>query len=254
MDKDIQKGIKIAIGFFFTLTILFGIVFAVGFHSASEIVAGVFQGDYTFNGSIIINDNATFNGDVNFTGTVIGVDSVPQNAVLSFNDSSCPTGWSVYSSSTFTSDLVPTLSSNTHVDGNATGSSGTIYVAFNEVYTGYGNSWDGGPPPSWIGFNFTTPQTIGQYTIRARNTDSNDASYSPNTWNFQGYNGTSWVTIESQSGQTFSSGQQRIYNSFTNTNSYNAYRVYITANNGGYGSLIGEMEMMGISTVTCSKD
>lgn len=60
MDKDLKKGIKIGLGFFVTIFLLslflFGIVFAVGFHSASDILPGIFQGDYIFNGSINATD------------------------------------------------------------------------------------------------------------------------------------------------------------------------------------------------------
>lgn len=59
MDKDYIKGLKIGAGFITILGILFGIVFAVGFHTAEEILGGTFSGNFVF------DDNVTFNGDVN---------------------------------------------------------------------------------------------------------------------------------------------------------------------------------------------
>lgn len=63
MDKEIIKGIKQGIGFVLVLfiTIVFAtiIVIGSGFHSASEIIEGVFQGNYTFNGSIKLNPSSS---------------------------------------------------------------------------------------------------------------------------------------------------------------------------------------------------
>lgn len=52
MDKDILKGLKIGFGIIISLSLFLGIIFAVGFHNASEIVGGMFQGNFTFNGTI----------------------------------------------------------------------------------------------------------------------------------------------------------------------------------------------------------
>lgn len=85
MDKDFVKGIKIAFGFLFTIFSIFGLVYAVGFHTANEVLGGTFLGNYSFS------------GNVNFTdSTVIGLpsSSVPAGAVMAFNLSSCPSGWS----------------------------------------------------------------------------------------------------------------------------------------------------------------
>jgi hypothetical protein len=56
MDKHILNGLKFGFGIFLSLGILFGIVFAVGFHTASEVLPGIFQGDYTFNGSLNLTE------------------------------------------------------------------------------------------------------------------------------------------------------------------------------------------------------
>lgn len=56
MIKNILKGIQISIGFFIGCFILFGIVYAVGFHTADEVLPGIFQGNYTFNGTLFFSD------------------------------------------------------------------------------------------------------------------------------------------------------------------------------------------------------
>lgn len=64
MKSEFSKGLSrgIGIGIIVVLTIFIGIIFAVGFHSASEIVSGVFQGNYTFNGTLSVSQNTTLNG------------------------------------------------------------------------------------------------------------------------------------------------------------------------------------------------
>ncbi len=43
-DKDILKGIKFSLGIILGFSILFGVVYAVGFHTANEIISGTFLG------------------------------------------------------------------------------------------------------------------------------------------------------------------------------------------------------------------
>lgn len=79
MDKDLFKGFKIGIGFlgaiFITCIFLFSIVYAVGFHTASEILPGVFSGNYSFiNGNVGIGTSSSstkleVQGSTLFNGT-----------------------------------------------------------------------------------------------------------------------------------------------------------------------------------------
>lgn len=61
MNQDILKGFKFAFGFFLFFGILLGLVYAVGFHTADEILGGKFIGNYVFNGSVDFT-NATVSG------------------------------------------------------------------------------------------------------------------------------------------------------------------------------------------------
>lgn len=54
MIKNILKGFQFGLGFILALVLLFGVIYAVGFHSAAEILGGTFQGEYIFNGSVNI--------------------------------------------------------------------------------------------------------------------------------------------------------------------------------------------------------
>lgn len=86
MNKHYLNGLKHSLGFIIGLSIFFGIIYAAGFHSANEVLGGVFQGNF----SII--------GSMNFTSAnTYGI--IPTGALLSFNSSECPNGWSNSTSS-----------------------------------------------------------------------------------------------------------------------------------------------------------
>lgn len=60
------KGISFGLGFLFIFGILFGLVYAVGFHTASEILPGSFNGNYIFEGTIE-SKSSSFGSDNIFT-------------------------------------------------------------------------------------------------------------------------------------------------------------------------------------------
>lgn len=75
------NGIKHALGFLFVFSIV-GLVYAVGWHVADEIVSGTFLGNYSFA------------GDINLTNAnVIGFDNIPAGAIIAFNNETCPSDW-----------------------------------------------------------------------------------------------------------------------------------------------------------------
>lgn len=60
MRRKLLEGFVFGIGFLISIFLILGLVFAVGFHTTSEIIPGIFQGDYTFNGSVnFTNDIST---------------------------------------------------------------------------------------------------------------------------------------------------------------------------------------------------
>jgi len=58
MNEDILKGLRIGLGIFISISLLFGLVFAVGFHSPSEILAGAFIGNYSFSDNVGIGTSS----------------------------------------------------------------------------------------------------------------------------------------------------------------------------------------------------
>ena len=109
MSNNIYDGMKFGFGFVLFMGIFSSLIYA-GYHSANQISAGTFVGDYLFT------------GDVNFSNAnVIGLSTsgVPSGLIGSFAMSSCPSGWLEANGTTISRTTYATLFS----------SIGTIYGA-----------------------------------------------------------------------------------------------------------------------------
>ncbi len=95
-------------------------------------------------------------------------------------------------------------------------------------------SWSAGAGACWLRLQVASA-AVQWYQVIARN----DGYYAnaPTAWTFQGSNdGTTWTTLDTQTSQTFTSGQARPY-TLTNTTAYIYYRLNISAYGGGNASL-----------------
>lgn len=80
----------------------------------------------------------------------------------------------------------------------------------------------------WLEINLTAPTVVSTYSI----TNANDLNGYPTDWTLYASNDQkNWVTLDSQTGQTFSTYNYKPY-SFTNSTAYQYYRLVVT-NNGG---------------------
>jgi len=99
--------------------------------------------------------------------------------------------------------------------------------AFDNITT---TKWlDFSPSYSWIQYRYAADKrsVVTEYTI----TSANDAQErDPNNWNILGSNngGASWVTLDTRTGQLFTSRYQKRSFLFTNSTGYNIYRLEIT--------------------------
>jgi hypothetical protein len=121
-----------------------------------------------------------------------------------------------------------------------------------------GTSWltNGSALPQWWSATLSAAVPVVAYSI----TSSDEILRTISEWLFQGSNdsGSTWDTLDSQSGFTWTTGQTRIF-SFSNSTSYLQYRIYITANGGDAYASIEEIRMVDVlpfpeqlTVITCT--
>ena len=93
----------------------------------------------------------------------------------------------------------------------------------------------------WLQYQLASAASVDTYVL----TSAGDVPQrDPASWQFQGSNnGTTWTTLDTETGQVFANrGQAQNYN-LTNTTSYLYYRLNVTANSGGsgYGIQLAEL-------------
>ncbi|MFA5340461.1 MAG: discoidin domain-containing protein, partial [Clostridia bacterium] len=153
----------------------------------------------------------------------------------------------------YTTDQIPTMTSNTTPSGVASAYSTPIYaawIAMNDTNTSETDCWHSDATLNtvgytWLQYQFTSAKIIERYTITGRNYEGPPgASPYPTTWKLQGSNnGTDWVDLDTQTGQTFTQSEKKTY-SFQNTTAYVYYRLWITESSNGVHASIGEWELL----------
>lgn len=106
---------------------------------------------------------------------------------------------------------------------------------FDGVVGASGNSWSASADyPAWVQVQYVQTFTIASYDIVAR-TDNNIQC--PSAWTLDGSNdGSTWTTLDTRSGQSFSNGQSRTYTVSGSPAAYSYYRLNISAVPGGGGA------------------
>lgn len=148
--------------------------------------------------------------------------------------------------------VVPVMTSNTAPSGTVTAESTYVscaaWKAFNasKNLTVYDNWMSNGTGvPTWLQYQFTSGKVITGYAVTSRISEFNR---SPQAWSFQGSNdGSSWTTLDSQTGQTGWTSLQRRPFSFSNTTSYTYYRLYMTTQGSDAYVGIGFLEMFEVA-------
>ncbi|MBH5320289.1 hypothetical protein I6N90_21085 [Paenibacillus sp. GSMTC-2017] len=147
----------------------------------------------------------------------------------------------------YTGDVIPHLTSNTAPSGIASASSiwSSAYDAWKafDNTTSNQNHWhNSSGTTGWIAYQFSSAKTITKYTLEPN--INNAVSYMPKNWTFEGWNGSSWVTLDSRTNVL--GWQYNVKQSFEFNNSiaYIKYRLNVTANGGAGFLSIGEIEMM----------
>ncbi len=100
------------------------------------------------------------------------------------------------------------------------------------------------PAPVWLQYKFGggAAWALSEYRL----TSGDDMpERDPRDWEFQASNdGTNWITLDSQAGQSFSARQQTKPYFFKNTTPYRIYRLNVTASQGtGQGVQLAELDL-----------
>jgi len=199
---------------------------------------------------------------------------VTDDSTFYFYTSSCwqpvgrgASGWETNGSTVYTDSIHPVVIGTTNTGGSfevvtdkATGTyttdrctdgtasaleSENVHIPANAFDDDLVSLWkNNGTMPVWIQYNFGSgnEKAIARYRLYWAGAD---LGFTPRNWQFQASNdGTSWTTLDSRTGETWTNG---VWKEFTlsNTTHYRYYRVNITQNNGAAnnGVYLDEIEM-----------
>lgn len=146
-------------------------------------------------------------------------------------------------------NLIPTMTSNTIPSGLASASSeaNEFNMAWHSMDKDIATKWTASGITGWLAYEFISSKIIIQYTIIG--CIVGQETYAPKNWTFDGWNGSSWITLDTQSNQTGWTAEEKRTFPISNATAYIKYRINITANNGhaSYVTVV-EIEMMGASS------
>lgn len=152
-----------------------------------------------------------------------------------------------YSPLSISTDVTPAMTSNTAPSGTVASSSGTTYPAW-RVFDKVISVWEtAAGVPQWVSYQFPSTTVISAYALTAGS--GTNLNGCPKTWDFQGSNdGTTWVTLDSQTGQVFTAALRKSY-VFFNITPYTTYRLYITEIQSGSTTAVIDLEALEMMTV-----
>ena len=151
-----------------------------------------------------------------------------------------------------TSGLVPIMTSHTTPTGSVTSSG--LYSSGYEAWRVFDGStaslWLSNSNTSsvWIAYTWGggTAKTVTSYDLRYNN-GSCCEQRGPKNWTLQGWNGSSWITVDTVTNQTgWYSNFFRTY-AVDSPGSYTAYRLFITADN--YNNVTYPITLVSIATI-----
>jgi hypothetical protein len=140
--------------------------------------------------------------------------------------------------------LLPAPMANIAFGGTATDSTHSTGGEGANVFDGDpGTKWfnNNAGVPTWVQYDFgaNNAQTVKRYTL----TSANDVpARDPVAWSFLGsQDGTTWTTLDTQSGQAFANRWQQNTYPIGNTTAYRYYRLNVTANGGDAAVQLSEL-------------
>lgn len=120
-----------------------------------------------------------------------------------------------------TGAIHPIMTSNTTPGGTVSSSTGGS-SAWNAFDTSASTSFGPAVAVGWLSYTPATPRIADAYWIRS---DNSNYPYSPTDWEFQGFDGTDWVTLDTRAQETGWGLAERRFYTFVNKIAYQGYRL-----------------------------
>jgi hypothetical protein len=99
-------------------------------------------------------------------------------------------------------------------------------------------TWVDPSPTTWLTYGYITASKNNTYTI----TTGTNVAKDPKSWTIQAStDGTTWVTLDTQTNQAFAARSTTYKYSFANETGHTYYKIDITANNGNASTEIAEL-------------
>lgn len=137
--------------------------------------------------------------------------------------------------------VVPKMTSNTAPSGTVAGSdsSANAYQVFDKDKSN--RYLLSGTTAGWVEYKFPGSETYiaNGYWVTADGGVSSPSDNAPSAWEFQGWDGTNYITLDSRDGESFPT-LTRFYD-FHNETAYRGYRFRWLANNGATATRIAEI-------------
>lgn len=151
------------------------------------------------------------------------------------------------------SSQVPEMTSNNTPHGRVTrsgvySSSSEAWLAFESNNAAWvSKTWQS---PAWISYEWDDgPRMITSYSIKF--TNGSLTGRAPRDWTLQGWTGTSWIVLDSQSGQTNWAGVETRAYTVSAPGSYTRYRLHVTRDNDSRSDIvavsIGYLQLFGVA-------
>lgn len=110
----------------------------------------------------------------------------------------------------YTDNLIPEMTSNTTPSGVAIANSQSLddyYMPACNAFNSKKGNWgtEKGINVGWLQYKFSYPVKINKYIIMgsySSGLENNNLDKCPNTWTFEGFNGSSWKILDTRTGET----------------------------------------------------
>lgn len=151
-----------------------------------------------------------------------------------------------HNAGSFTADQVPTMTGYSAPSGTvatSNDSNSAAWKAFSDADED-SNAWNtDGVHPAWISYDWGSGngKTIRRYSLKV---SASFPDRAPKTWTFEGWDGSGWVVLDTQTNVAAWTGSETRTYDIPNLTSYESYRLNVSARQGGTTLIIEEISMM----------